>query len=154
MTKKQDKIKRLASSVSPGAIKERKYRKAHKRVTPPEDYERLAKNLWIKEGDKIVDRATFEDAYKKYVGSEEIGDNTSFIDKVWNNIKDIPGVSDTPLKPVIKPSKDTPRPVFDLSGTIKGKDKYLRLTYIKWRGKRVPRFRDRLGRFGKVNKKS
>jgi len=152
MTKKQDKIKKLASSVTPAAIKERKYRKVHKRKTKEDDYERLGRNLWIKHGESIVDRVTFEDAYKKYVGSEEIGDNTSFIDKVWDEIKDIPGVSEIPLTPVIKPAKDTKRPVFDVLGKIKGKDKFLRKTTVTVRGKKVLRFRDRLGRFGSPNK--
>jgi len=71
---------------------------------------------------------------------------------VWNEIKDIPGVSSVPLKPVIKPAKDTPRPVFDVLGRVKGKDKFLRVTHITWHGKKVIRFRDKLGRFGSVKK--
>ena len=152
MTAKQDKIKKLASSVTPAAIKERKYRKVHKRKTDEDDYERLGRNLWIKHGESIVDRVTFEDAYKKYVGSEEIGDNTSFIDKVWKEVKDIPGVNETPLTPVIKPAKDTKRPVFDVLGKVKGVDRFLRITHVTVRGKKVIRFRDKLGRFGSPKK--
>ena len=156
MTKKQDKIKRLASSVSPGAIKERKYRKAHKRKTEDDDYERLAKNLWNHESTNIVDRVTFEDAYKRYLGKSDLKDDSPFMNKVWKELKGVPGIREEgdELPPVIKPAKDTPRPVYGYSGTVKGKDKHLRITYITWKGKRVVRFRDRLGRFGKVNKKS
>ena len=91
---------------------------AKKRITDDDDYERLASNLFIQEGDNIVDQASFEEAYNRYVGDENIGNKKSFRDKVWDQIKKIPTISEKPLTPVIVKEKPTKPRVFDYTGKI------------------------------------
>ena len=126
---------------------------AKKRITPPDDLDRLTENLNNNFGRKITDRESFDKAWDEYLGDEH-GLSNKQKDKVWKNIADI-----KQLDRAIKNVQATQRKARQISKselsyltTVKGKRVYARKEFVKVKGKSVVRYRDAKGRFVKKPK--
>ena len=135
-----------------------------KRITPEDDFKRLAERLFSRFGNQITDRETFDFFYEKFLEKADPNNkifDKKFKDKVFDEFvkrKPLPKPPKKPPKkivprrvPTIKP-KVPPRE-FPLTGKIidietkRRKIVFARKTFVTVREKRQIRFRDKLGRF-------
>ncbi len=130
----------------------KKIKETKKRITLPEDVDRLAEQILNEQGDMIQNRSTYDKQYTIFMetGGLDGARNTILRDKVFKSIIRLRSdIDPTELKKVERKLKIKPK---EFPITAKSKDKivFARKVRILRRGKRFTFLRDRSGRFVKA----
>ena len=127
-----------------------------KRTTPEDDYDRLAERVWQRGRGKIKNKADFIAVYDTYMKESNIPRDRGVREKVFGRIqrqhKVSPAIQITKKRlGVFVKAGEKPSPAeFNILGTSKGRRVYVRRTIIKYKGSSKTVYRDKKGRFAKV----
>lgn len=148
-----------------------------KRVTPPDEFDRLAENIYNDRGHTIFDRKSYDIAFDKFFGAEKLtpAQNTVMRDEAWGFLKDRMVFTRAGGRNLDRDRQKTHRIVYnkdqqeqyirhgaqrsDLRGVdtkqasflylgLSGRRKvFAQKTYVVVKNRKVVRYRDRRGRF-------
>ena len=127
-----------------------------KRVTLPEDVDRLAEQLLNKQGELIDDRRSYDIQYSIFMqeGGLEGKRNTILRDKVFKQITIIKPEIEPEVRKKVTKKLVKPKPAkFEITARSKGRIVFARRTKLTRRGKQFTFLRDKKGRFAKKTEK-
>lgn len=133
-----------------------------KRITPPDEIERVRERIFTSHRRKIADRATFDMAFAKTMMMSDLTDKQrKFRDDVFNSYKKEYGIAtQRELTELRKDRKEFERDIlraskgeFSIPAREKGRIVYARKDSVRIRGKPVVRYRDKKGRFVSIKRK-
>jgi hypothetical protein len=128
---------------------------ASKRVTPPEEIERLAERIHSEFKDKIDDKETFNQAFEDYLEvTLTPKQKTTLRQKTFSEYAklepDVRRVVKKRKKRVVR--RKVPVKEFEIIGKQKGRIVFARKITIKVRGKSQTRYIDKRGRYVSIKK--
>lgn len=131
-------------------------RKRRRRVTPEDDYVRLAERLWNYSAGSIKDEDTFDRAYDSYMG-EFAGKNKELKKKVFKKLTeshtDVLRTRGTKKRELTRREQvelKQKKYNYDYPAYSKFRVVYARKTSVTIRGKKRVVYRDRNGRYARV----
>ena len=132
-----------------------------KRITPPDDMDRLKENLMNNHGMRIKDRASFDKAWDEYLGDTKLKARSKKY--VWNQIKEDKRITEEKAIKTVEDIQDMAREITkkdrdiigitkkdrNIIGIIKNKRVFATEQIIIVKGKKRTVLRDDKGRFAR-----
>ena len=123
-----------------------------RRITQEDDADRLAERVYNYTNGNIKDRNGFDQAFNDYMGEINQKQDTKLRKEVFDRMTSKhSGIIRERFKATRKPVQAGKKTnIFNVLASTRGKVVYAHRTYVKVRGKRQVRLRDKLGRFAKA----
>ena len=122
-----------------------------KRITPPDDMDRLKENLMNNHGMRIKDRASFDKAWDEYLGDTKLKARSKKY--VWNQIKEDKRITEEKAIKTVEDIQARARKITkkdrNIIGIIKNKRVFATEQIIIVKGKKRTVLRDDKGRFAR-----
>ena len=136
--------------------KKSKPSRTKKRVTPEDDYDRLAERIWRRGRGKIKNKADFISVYETYMNDSNVKGNAGIRESVFDRVQAKHKVSSSIVtkKERVDAFREVARKPgsaeFEFLGLSRGRRVYARRTVLVRGGRQRVTYRDKKGRFVSV----